>query len=93
MAKASRVVSVAQLRLNPAGAVRRVRDSKRPLMVTQQGRAAAVLLSVETYERGERERKILRELARGEREIAAGRGISLERVLADADKVLARTRK
>jgi DNA-binding CsgD family transcriptional regulator len=42
---------------------------------------------------GERERKILRELARGEREIAAGRGISLERVLADADKVLARARK
>jgi DNA-binding CsgD family transcriptional regulator len=50
-------------------------------------------LSVETYERGERERKLLRELARGEREIAAGRGISLDRVLVDADKVLARTRR
>lgn len=93
MAKASRVVSVAQLRQNPAGVVRRVRASRRPLVVTQKGRATAVLLSVETYERGERERKILRELARGEREIAAGRGSSLERVLADADKVLARIRK
>ena len=62
-------------------------------MVTQQGRATAIFLSVETYERGERERKMLRELARGECEIAAGRGASLEGVLADADKALARTRK
>jgi len=93
MAKTSRAISVVELRQNPAGVVRRVRDSKRPLVITQQGRATAILLSVETYERGERERKILRELARGEREIAAGRGVSLERVLADADKVLARTRK
>jgi PHD/YefM family antitoxin component YafN of YafNO toxin-antitoxin module len=60
------------------------------MMLTERGRAQAVLLSVEAYERGEREREILRELARGEREIAAGRGFPLERVLADADKVLAR---
>lgn len=93
MAKTSRAVTVAELRQNAARAVRRVRDSKRPLVVTQQGRATAVLLSVETYERGERERKILRELVRGEREIAAGRGISLDRVLVDADKVLARARR
>jgi len=62
-------------------------------MLTERGRTQAVLLSVEAYERSEREREILRALARGEREIAAARGFSLERVLADADKVLARTRK
>jgi len=63
------------------------------MMLTEKGRAQAVLLSVEAYERSEREREILRELARGESAIAAGRGLSLERVLADADKVLARSRK
>jgi PHD/YefM family antitoxin component YafN of YafNO toxin-antitoxin module len=63
------------------------------MMLTEKGRAQAVLLSVETYERSERERQILRELVRGEREIATGRGFTLERVLADADKVLARRRK
>ena len=67
MAKASKAVSVVELRENPAGVVRRVSGSKRP--------------------------EILRELARGEREIAAGRGFSLEKVLADADKVLARALK
>ena len=41
----------------------------------------------------QRESEILRELARGEREIAAGRGFSLTQVLKDADKVLKRARK
>jgi DNA-binding CsgD family transcriptional regulator len=62
-------------------------------MVTERGQAQAVLLGVKAFERNERERQILRELARGEREIAAGRGFSLEKVLAEADKILARARK
>lgn len=93
MTKSSRAVSVAELGENPGRVVRRVRGSKQPLMVTERGRAQAVLLGVEAFERNERERQILRELARGEREIASGRGSSLEKVLADADKILARARK
>jgi prevent-host-death family protein len=93
MARTSKAVSVAELGRNPAGVVRKLRQSKRPVVVTDRGMPRAVLVSVEAYERGERERQILRELARGEREIAAGRGFSLKKVLADADKVLARARK
>lgn len=93
MARSSRAVSVGELRADPARVVRRVLASKRPVVVTERGRARAVLLSVEAYERGERERDLLRELARGEREIAKGRGFSLERVLADAHKVLDRDRE
>lgn len=93
MAKSSRTVSVTELGENPERVVRRVRGSKQPLMVTERGRAQAVLLGVEAFERNERERQILRELARGEREIASGRGFSLEKMLADADEILARARK
>lgn len=93
MAKSARNVSVAELGENPGRVVRRVRASKHPLVLTERGRAQAVLLSVEAFERNEREREILRELARGEREIASGRGFSVEKVLADADRVLARARK
>ena len=92
MAK-SRAVSVAELSENPAGVVRRVRGSKLPVRLTAGGRTQAILLSVETYERNERERAILLALARGEREMVAGRGFSLERVLGDADKILARARR
>ena len=93
MVKSARNVSFAELGENPSQVARRMRSSKGPIVVTERGRAQAVLMSVETFERGEREREILRELARGEREIASGVGFSLEKVLADADKILARRRK
>jgi prevent-host-death family protein len=93
VARTSKAVSLAELREDSAGVVRRVSSSKRPVIVTDRGRARAVLLSVEAYEHGEREREILRELVRGEREIAAGRSFSLDKVLADADKVLGRARR
>lgn len=94
MAKVSKgAVSVAELGEDPARVVRRVRGSKEPVLVMQRGRAQVVLMSVEAYQRNQQERELLRELARGEREIAAGRGSSLESVLADADKVLKRTRR
>jgi hypothetical protein len=47
------------------------------------------MLSVDTYERGERERHLLRLLVRGEQEIAAGAGHDLDDVLAEADALLA----
>jgi prevent-host-death family protein len=93
MPRENRAVSVSDLHQETAAVMRRVRGSKRPLVITERGRAAAVLVSVETYERQERERVLLHELARGDREITAGRGFSLARVLADADKVLSRSRR
>ena len=72
-----------------AAALKRVKTSKQPVVITQRGRAAAVLLSMEEYERGEHERQLLRLLARGEQEIAAGKGFNLDTVLAEADAILA----
>jgi hypothetical protein len=47
------------------------------------------MLSIEMYEQAEHERQILRLLARGEREITAGKGYDLENVLAEVDRLLA----
>jgi hypothetical protein len=44
---------------------------------------------MEAYERSEQERQLLRMLARGEREIKAGAGHDSEKVLAEADALLA----
>ena len=46
------------------------------------------MLSMEEYERAENERLILRLLARGEKEIAAGKGHDLDEVLGEADHLL-----
>lgn len=89
MAKVPDILPVTDLRQDAAGALKRVRSTKRPLIITQRGRAAAVMLSVEAYERSEHERQLLRLLARGEQEIAAGEGIDLKTVLAEADALLA----
>lgn len=47
------------------------------------------MLGIDAYERGERERQLLRLLVRGEQEIAAGVGHDLDKVLAEADALLA----
>jgi len=79
------------LRQDAAAALKRVRATKEPLVITQRGRAAAVMLSVEAYERAERERHILRLLARSDREIRAGKGYALDDVMVEADRLLADT--
>ena len=90
MPKVPDIIPVTDLRQDAAAALKRVRASKQPLVITQRGRAAAVMLSLEAYERAEHERQLLRLLARGGKEIAAGQGYDLEEVLDEADALLAR---
>ena len=80
---------VTDLRQDAAAILRRVQASNQPLVVTQRGRAAAIILSVDAYERGERERELLRLLVLGEQEIAAGQGYELNDILVEADALLA----
>ncbi len=88
MGKVPEMIVVTDLRQDAAAVLKRVRSSNEPLVITRRGRAAAVLLSVGAYERGEHERELLRLLARGEQEIGRGKGYSLESVLAEADAIL-----
>jgi prevent-host-death family protein len=88
MAKLPQIVPITDLRQDAAAVLDRVKDSAQPVVITQRGRAAAVLLSPEMYERSEQERQMLRLLARGEREIRKNRGVDLDKVLAEADEIL-----
>jgi prevent-host-death family protein len=88
MATVPEIIPVTDLRQDAAAVLKRVQASHEPLVITQRGRAAAIMLSVEAYERGEQERQLLRLLVRGEQEIATGPGYDLAEVLADADTLL-----
>ncbi len=88
MPKMPDIIPITDLRQDAAGALDRVRRSREPVVITQRGRAAAVMLSMEAYELGEREREILRILASGEREIAKGKGRELATVFAEAEQML-----
>ena len=88
MTRIPQIVPISDLRQGAAALLKKVRESRDPVVVTQRGRPAAVLLSVEEFERRERDLEILRLLAQGEKEIAAGVGHDLEEVLVDADELL-----
>ncbi|MBZ0267505.1 type II toxin-antitoxin system Phd/YefM family antitoxin [bacterium] len=88
MSKVPDIVPVTDLRQDAAAVLRRLKGSRDPLVITQRGRAAAIMLSPESYEQSRQERELLRLLARGEREIAEGAGYSLDSVLRDADALL-----
>ena len=88
MRKLPHIVSISDLRQDAAKVLKQVRDSGEPLVITQRGRAAAVMLSVESYEASVREKELLHLLVRGEKEIEAGQGHDLEAVLAEADALL-----
>ena len=89
MPKIPRIVPVTDLRQDAATVLKRLQSSSEPLVITQRGRAAAVLLSLDAYERSQHERELLRLLARGEQEISEGKGYSLDDVLKEADSLLA----
>ena len=88
MARVPDIIPVTDLRQDAAAALKRARESRQPVVITQRGRATAVLVSIEAFQKSEHERQILQLLATGEREIAAGRGFDLDRVLAEADEIL-----
>ena len=67
-----------------------MRRSTHPVVITQRGRAVAIMISPEAFERSENERELLKRLARGEREISRGKGFDLDSVFAEADELLAR---
>jgi prevent-host-death family protein len=88
MAKVPKIVPVTDLRQDAAAVLKRLQESEDPLVITQRGRATAVLLNVDAYERSQQERELLHLLALGEKEIAKREGYSLDSVLREADALL-----
>ncbi len=88
MARAPKIIPISDLRQNASDVVKGVSMSREPVFITQRGRAAAVMVSMQVYEESQRELDILRLLARGEKEIEAGVGYELEEVLKEADHIL-----
>ena len=71
----SDVRPVTEFRARTAALLNQVRRTKRPLLLTVNGRSRAVLMDVEDYERLAYERDLFRAMARGEKEIEEGLGV------------------
>jgi prevent-host-death family protein len=79
MRYATSIEPITVLKTKSAELVRRTRRSGEPIIITQNGRAAAVLQDVETFERQRRALLLLRFLAEGQRQLNRGRGVDLDR--------------
>jgi len=88
MPNTPKIVPISDLRQNASNVVRGISSSREPVFITQRGRAAAVMVSMQVYEESQHELDILRLLARGEKEIEAGIGYELKDVLKEADRLL-----
>jgi len=88
MSRLSNIIPVSDLRQSAAKLLKQLKKSNEPLIITQRGRATAVMIGVDAYEKSENEKELLRLLAMGEREIEIGDGYDLDTVLAEADALL-----
>jgi len=66
---------LSEFRANAAGFLQQVRESRSPLILTQHGRAAAVLLHIDEYERLLDEIELLREVRLAEQQLSDNQGV------------------
>ncbi len=88
MPNVPKIIPISDLRQNASDVVKSLSSSREPVFITQRGRAAAVMVSMEVYENSQHEADVLHLLARGEKEIEAGIGHELDDVLKEADRFL-----
>ena len=84
------LVPVHEFRTNLASWLDRPATTGRPLVVTQRGRAAAVVVSPAMLDEIEERRELVQQVLRGLREVAAGEVVEDDEVWSEVDQVLAR---
>jgi len=70
------VKPISEFRANAASLVQQVQRTRRPLVITQQGRSAAVLLAVSEYWKLLAKLELLQDIQTGEEQIDRGEGIT-----------------
>lgn len=77
------IISISDFRKKTASYLKDIRSKGRPLVLTQDGHSAAIVLSPEAFEQMQYERDFLVAVAQGEKEIEEGLGIPHEKVMKD----------
>ena len=81
---------LSEFRASVASFVKQIRETQRPLVLTQRGRGVAVLLDAGEFERMRERLEILEDLYRAEEQLAAGEGVPHDRARSRVLKDLAR---
>jgi prevent-host-death family protein len=86
---ATDIIPVSEFRRNTAAIMKRLKTEKRPIILTQNGKSAAVLVDAADYEEVAFDDSVLLEgIHRGEADIRAGRVLSDEEAMSRLAKWL-----
>lgn len=83
------IIPITKVRDHIGSVVERVRETKRPIVVTQNGSAAVVILDAAQYQQQQEQIAYLEGIVAGLEDILAGRVVSHEEVEARLDALLA----
>jgi prevent-host-death family protein len=75
------VQPLSAFRANAAGFLDQVRSTKRPLVLTQHGKSAAVILDVDEYEALVDEVELIRDIREARAQLERGEGIAHDEVI------------
>ena len=75
---------LSEFRANAAALLKQVKDTKRPLVITQHGKSSAILLDVKEYQSLLDKIKILQDVHLAEQQLSKGKAISHS----DAEKLI-----
>lgn len=69
------IIPLSEFRANAASLVKQVKDTRRPLVITQHGKSSAILIDVKEYQSLIDKIEILQDIQLAERQLADGKGI------------------
>jgi len=81
-----RLVPITDMKRQGGKVLEALRADRSPMVITEHGRAAAVLMDIASYEAMTRRYEILKGIEAGEQDIAAGRTLSWEEAKVELGK-------
>ena len=81
---------LSEFRKKSADFIKRLHDEKQPIVLTQHGRSAAVLMDVSEYERISKKMELLENLLEAKQEVQQGDTYSMDEAKSRIDKHLSK---
>lgn len=82
------VTPLSEFRANVSATIEKARKTKRPILITQNGKGSAVLLGINEYEALIDKMELMEEIRLAEEDVKAGRVFSTDNVMSDIRKKL-----
>jgi len=85
------VLSISEVKANAAKLIEQMQTTHEPVIITQNGRATAIMQDMQSYEQTQESLALLKLIAQSQADIAAGRIKPVRQAFADVRKQIRKT--